>query len=71
MSTGYWVSDNCLDIFESIEGLKPETAKLFFFFRVFFLSFFAGDAVEYLYRLGVSGRLPALDSSYRRVFVEF
>lgn len=39
MSTGYWVSDNCLDIFESIEGLKPETAKLFFFFRVFFNRF--------------------------------
>ena len=39
MSTGYWVSDNCLDIFESIEGLKPETAKLFFFFVFFFIVF--------------------------------
>ena len=31
---------NCLDIFESIEGLKPETAKLFFFFVFVFFGVF-------------------------------
>ena len=36
--------------------MTPETAKLFFF-SCFFFAFFAGDAVEYLYRLGVSGRI--------------
>ena len=69
MSIGYWGAAQLLGYLRI--HWRPETwnckAVFFFFSCLFFLAFFAGDAVEYLYRLGVSG-LPALDSSYRRVF---
>lgn len=91
---------NCLDIFESIEGLNPETAKLVFFRGVFcdwqemLLNIYTAlESQAVFFRRSFRGawifcskkrrvpeghppdkritNLPALDSSYRRVFVEF